>query len=488
MQEKDKKIVGKAYSFDDVSLIPRESAVSPREVDIKTRLTNKIGIQIPFLSAAMDTVTESRMAIALARLGGLGVIHKNLSIEQQVKEVMRVKRSENGMILNPMVLSPDQTLEQALDVMKEYHISGLPVTEGKKLVGILTNRDVRFEDNFDKKVRDLMTYKNLITAPMGTTLEQAKEIFKRYKVEKLMLVDDNYELKGLITIKDLQKVIDYPLSTKDARGRLRVGAAIGTKDAIERATALVGADIDVLVLDSAHGHHKGVLEAVKQVKSNFPDIDLIAGNVATGEATDDLIKAGVDAIKVGIGPGSICTTRVIAGVGVPQLSAIMNCVEKAKKYHIPVIADGGIKQTGDVVKALAGGADTVMMGNVFAGTEESPGEIINYGGKTYKSYRGMGSEEAMQKGSGERYFQTENNGKFVPEGISGRVSFDGKKLTDVVYQFVGGLRAGMGYLGSKTIEELQKDAQFIQITSAGLKESHPHDVQITREAPNYLKK
>lgn len=471
-------------TFDDVLLIPNESEVIPREVDISTYLTRNIKLNIPVLSAAMDTVTEARLAIAIAREGGLGVIHKNMSIEKQTSEVDKVKRSEHGIIVDPIYLSPHNTIREALAIMERYRISGVPITDNGKLVGILTNRDLRFETNFDQPIENVMTKENLITAPVGTTIEEAKAILQKHKIEKLPLVDENFMLKGLITIKDIQKAIQYPNAAKDAKGRLRVGAAIGVgRDTLERAKALVKAGVDVLVVDTAHGHSKGVVETVRKVKELFPDAEIIAGNVATAEATRSLIEAGASAVKVGVGPGSICTTRVVAGIGVPQITAISWCAKEASKYGIPVIADGGIKYSGDITKALAAGANCVMIGNLLAGTEESPGERVIYKGRSFKVYRGMGSIGAMKEGSRDRYFQ-ENAEKLVPEGIEGRVPYKGP-LADTIFQLVGGLKAGMGYCGARNIEELQTKARFIRITNAGLRESHPHDVVITQEAPNY---
>nr|WP_272947406.1 IMP dehydrogenase [Tepidanaerobacter syntrophicus] len=477
------KFSKEGLSFDDVLVIPAKSEILPREVDISTRLTNKIKLNIPIISAGMDTVTEARLAIAIAREGGIGIIHKNMSIEMQATEVDKVKRSEHGVIVDPFYLSPDNVIGDALELMERYKISGVPITEGTKLVGILTNRDLRFEDDPTKKISEVMTKENLVTAPVGTTLEEAMQILKKHKIEKLPLVDENYNLKGLITIKDIEKAIKYPNSAKDKTGRLLVGAAVGvTDDMKERLKALVEAKVDVIVVDTAHGHSKGVLDAVYEIKKMYPDLQLIAGNVATPEATRDLINAGADAVKVGMGPGSICTTRVVAGIGVPQVTAIYDCSQEAAKYGIPIIADGGIKYSGDIVKAIAAGADSVMLGSLFAGTEESPGEIEIYSGRSFKVYRGMGSIGAMEHGSKDRYFQ-EHMKKLVPEGIEGRVPYKGP-LSETVYQLLGGLRAGMGYCGAKNIEELKK-AKFIRITESGLKESHPHDVYITKEAPNY---
>ncbi len=478
------KIIGEGLTFDDVLLVPQRSEVLPKDVDLRTRLTKTITLNIPLASAAMDTVTEARMAIAIAREGGIGIIHKNMSIEQQAEQVDKVKRSEHGVIVDPFYLSPDHSLSDAMALMEKYHISGVPITENGKLVGIITNRDIRFETDFSKKIRDVMTSENLITAPEGTTLEQAKEILRKYKIEKLPIVDEKGMLKGLITIKDIEKAIKYPNSAKDKNGRLLVGAAVGVaRDTMERVEALVAAKVDVITVDTAHGHSVGVINMVKQIKKKYPDLQVIAGNVATAEATRELIEAGADCVKVGIGPGSICTTRVVAGVGVPQITAVMECAEEADKYGIPVIADGGIKYSGDIVKAIAAGASVVMVGNLLAGTEESPGETELYQGRRFKVYRGMGSLGAMAAGSSDRYFQ-EDAKKLVPEGVEGRVPFKGP-LADTVYQLMGGLRAGMGYCGARNIEELRKNAKFIRITNAGLRESHPHDIYITKEAPNY---
>lgn len=449
-----------------------------------TRLTKKIKLNIPLMSAGMDTVTESRMAIAMAREGGIGVIHKNMSIERQAMEVDRVKRSEHGVISDPIYLSPDSPISEALVLMERYRISGVPVTENGKLVGILTNRDLRFEKNFNQQVRNVMTKNNLVTARVGTTLEQAKEILQKYKVEKLPIVDDDYNLRGLITIKDIEKARQYPLSAKDEGGRLLVAAAIGVSaDTMDRLDALVSVKVDAVVIDTAHGHSRGVIDTVYKIKNKYPDLQVIAGNVATAEGTRDLIKAGADAVKVGIGPGSICTTRVVAGAGVPQITAVYDCAREAMKYDIPIIADGGIKYSGDITKAIAAGADVVMLGSLLAGTEESPGDLEIYQGRSYKVYRGMGSLGAMKAGSKDRYFQ-EDQKKLVPEGVEGRVPYRGT-LADTVLQLIGGLRAGMGYCGAATIEDLKKNTRFIRITSAGLRESHPHDVVITKEAPNY---
>lgn len=478
------EVIKEALTFDDVLLVPAKSEVLPKEVDVSTKLTNKIKLNIPLMSAGMDTVTESKMAIAIAREGGIGIIHKNMSIDKQASEVDKVKRSEHGVIVDPFYLSPDHTIRDALELMERYHISGVPITVNGKLVGIITNRDIRFEDDLSKKISEVMTKEGLVTAPVGTTLAEAQKILKKHKIEKLPLVDEDFNLKGLITIKDIEKSIKYPNAAKDSKGRLLAGAAVGvTKDMMERVAALVNAGVDVIVVDTAHGHSKGVIEAVEKIKGAYPDVQLIAGNVATKEAAEDLIKAGADCVKVGIGPGSICTTRVVAGVGVPQLTAIMDCAEAADKYGIPIIADGGIKYSGDIVKALAAGASVVMIGSLFAGTEESPGEMEIYQGRSFKVYRGMGSMGAMASGSKDRYFQ-EDAKKLVPEGVEGRVPFKGP-LSETIYQLIGGLRAGMGYCGAKDLEALRRNARFVKITSAGLKESHPHDIMITKEAPNY---
>ncbi|HTY60730.1 MAG TPA: IMP dehydrogenase [Acidobacteriota bacterium] len=479
--------IREALTFDDVLLEPAKSDILPSEVEIATRLTRNIPLNIPLLSAAMDTVTDSRMAIAMAQQGGLGVIHKNMTIEGQADEVDRVKRSESGMIVNPITMSPDQKIHEAMAVMKRYKISGLPITSNGKLVGILTNRDLRFETRLNIRISELMTKENLITVPVGTTLEEAESILHRHRVEKLPVVDGKYRLKGLITVKDIQKKIAYPNACKDKLGRLRVGAGIGaTGDFLDRAAALIKAGVDVLVIDTAHGHSSRVIEAVKLVKQRFPEIDLIAGNIATEEASSALAKAGVDAIKVGMGPGSICTTRVVSGAGVPQITAIMDCSRVAHKMGIPIIADGGIKFSGDIAKALAAGGDSVMIGSLFAGTDESPGETILYQNRSYKVYRGMGSLEAMKAGSRDRYGQEGSfyEGKLVPEGVEGMVPYKGS-IEIMIPQLTGGLRAGMGYCGCKTIEELQTRSRFLRITSFGLKESHVHDVLVTKEAPNY---
>jgi IMP dehydrogenase len=481
------KILDESLTFDDVSLIPTYSAVLPKDVDVSTQLTRTIRLNIPLVSAAMDTVTESRTAISMAQEGGIGIIHRNLPVEDQALEVDRVKKSESGMILNPITMQPEQKIHEAVEIMKKYRISGVPITKSGKLVGILTNRDLRFEKRLDAQISTVMTKDRLITVPVGTTLEEAKDILHRNRIEKLLVVDDHNHLKGLITIKDIEKIRKYPNSCKDHLGRLRVGAGIGIgKDREARTEALIKAGVDVLVIDSAHGHSKDVLEAVLDTKENFPDCQLIGGNVATKEGALDLIKSGVDAVKIGVGPGSICTTRVIAGVGIPQLSAIMEAMEVSEKYGVPLIADGGIKFSGDITKAMAAGAHSVMIGNLFAGTDESPGDIVLYQGRSYKVYRGMGSLEAMKEGSRDRYFQgeVESEAKLVPEGIEGRVPYRGA-LSDCIQQLIGGLKAGMGYLGAKNIPELQQKARFIRITSSGLRESHVHDVIITKEAPNY---
>ena len=478
------KFVKEGLTFDDVLLIPARSDVLPADVDIRTPLTKTVTLNTPLMTAAMDTVTEAKMAIAIAREGGIGVIHKNMSIEAQADQVDMVKRSENGVIVNPFSLTPDHTVADADALMGKYRISGVPICVDGQLVGIITNRDMRFITDFSRRIGDVMTKDHLVTAPVGTTLEQAKEILSRYRIEKLPLVDGDGMLRGLITIKDIEKSVKYPHSARDAGGRLLCAAAIGaTADVLERAAALVEAQADVLVLDSAHGHSANILKAVEKVKTAFPQVSLIAGNVATAAATEALIAAGADAVKVGIGPGSICTTRVVAGIGVPQITAIYDAACAAAKYGIPVIADGGIKLSGDMVKALAAGANVVMVGSLVAGCEESPGDTELYQGRQFKVYRGMGSLGAMARGSRDRYFQ-ENNKKLVPEGVEGRVPYKGA-LSDTVYQLMGGLRSGMGYCGCRTIAELQEKGQFIRITGAGLKESHPHDIHITKEAPNY---
>ena len=476
-----------SLTFDDVLLLPGYSEVLPVETDLKTRVTRNITMNMPLLSAAMDTVTEADTAISMAREGGVGVIHRNMSIERQAQEVDKVKKSESGMIVDPVTVGPDQKISDVFEVMKRYKISGVPVVEGEQLVGIITNRDLRFETNLNLKVRDVMTSENLITAPEGITLEESKALLHKNRIEKLLVVDDEGRLKGLITIKDIMKLKKYPNACKDSLGRLRVAAAVGVgEEGIARAKALADAGVDMIVVDSAHGHSKKVIETVTEIKKLFPDVDLMAGNIATAQGADALARAGADAIKVGVGPGSICTTRVVAGVGVPQISAIFECAPVGEQYGIPVIADGGIKYSGDVVKALAAGAHAVMIGSLFAGTEESPGETILYQGRSYKTYRGMGSLGAMQEGSRDRYFQdmVDEATKLVPEGIEGRVPYKGP-LSASIFQLLGGLRAGMGYVGCRNLEELRKKARFIRITQAGLRESHVHDVIITKEAPNY---
>ncbi|MBE7705822.1 MAG: IMP dehydrogenase [Cyanobacteria bacterium SIG30] len=478
--------IKQGLTFDDILLIPQESEILPSNVDLSTYLTKNIKLNIPIISAAMDSVTESAMAIAMAREGGIGIIHKNLSIEEQAREVEIVKKSQSGMIAKPICLHPEQSLSEVYEIMHKYSISGLPVTVDDKLVGILTNRDLRFEENLNLKVKDIMTT-NVVTAKEGTTLEKAKELLHKNRIEKLPIVDDNFNLVGLITIKDIQKASQYPNSSKDEKGRLIVGAALGvTNDKLQRLEALINAGVDVVTIDTAHGHSKNVLTAIQEIKSCYPNIQLIAGNIATAEACEALIKAGADAVKVGIGPGSICTTRIVTGIGVPQVTAIEDAVSVAKKYDIPVIADGGIKYSGDMVKALAVGANTVMLGSMLAGVEESPGETILYQGRTYKMYRGMGSIGAMKCGSKDRYFQSDvtNEQKFVPEGIEGKVPYRGT-LAGNIYQMVGGIKSGFGYIGAQNIEELHKRAKFVQISASGLKESHVHDVIITKEAPNY---
>lgn len=479
------KFVKEGLTFDDVLLIPAKSEVLPKNTDISTYLTRKIKLNIPFVSAGMDTVTEARLAIAIAREGGIGIIHKNMSIEKQAMEVDKVKRSEHGVIVDPFYLSPDNIISDAMELMERYKISGVPITDKKgKLVGILTNRDLRFETDFSRPIGDVMTKDKLVTAPVGTSIQEAEEVLKKHKIEKLPLVDEQGYLKGLITIKDIEKTIQYPNSAKDSSGRLLAGAAVGvTPDVMDRVAALVASKVDVIVVDTAHGHSKGVIETVKRIKMTYPDMQVIAGNVATAGATKELIEAGADAVKVGIGPGSICTTRVVTGVGVPQITAVYDCAQEAAKHGVPIIADGGIKYSGDVVKAIAAGANVVMIGSLFAGTEESPGEREIYQGRSYKVYRGMGSLGAMAEGSKDRYFQ-EDAKKLVPEGVEGRVPYKGA-LADTIFQMIGGLRAGMGYCGTRTIDELRKNSQFMRITAAGLKESHPHDIQITKESPNY---
>ena len=474
----------RGLTFDDVLLVPAASDVLPHEVDITTNLTRDIKLNIPMISSGMDTVTESRMAIAMAREGGMGVIHKNMTIEEQAHEVDKVKRSEHGIIVDPIYLSPQNLLSDAEELMRKYAISGVPITVDGKLVGIITNRDMRFENELSKPIGEVMTKENLVTAPVGTSLEEAKAILRRHRIEKLPLVDDNGYLKGLITIKDIEKATKYPNSAKDSSGRLLVGAAVGvSKDLYDRMEALVAAKADVIIVDTAHGHSAGVLRTLKEIKKTFPFMPVIAGNVATAAGTEALIEAGADAVKVGIGPGSICTTRVIAGIGVPQITAVYECAAVGRRYNIPIIADGGIKYSGDIAKAIAAGGNVVMMGNILAGTDESPGETVIYQGRSYKVYRGMGSLGAMKLGSKDRYFQSEAK-KLVPEGIEGRVPYKGM-LADTIFQMVGGLRASMGYCGCHNIQEMINDTQFIQITAAGLKESHPHDVSITVEAPNY---
>ena len=477
-------IIGEGITFDDVLLVPAYSEVTPNMVDLSTNLTKKIKLNIPMMSASMDTVTEHRMAIAMARQGGIGIIHKNMSVEAQAEEVDKVKRSENGVITDPFSLSPEHTLADADELMGKFRISGVPITEGTKLVGIITNRDLKFETDFTKKIKESMTSEGLITAPEGITLEEAKAILAKARKEKLPIVDKDFNLKGLITIKDIEKQIKYPNSAKDDQGRLLCGAGVGiTPNMMERVDALVAAHVDVIVLDSAHGHSINVINGVRAVKEKYPDLQVIAGNVATGEATRALIEAGADAVKIGIGPGSICTTRVVAGIGVPQISAIMDAYEVAKEYNIPIIADGGIKYSGDCTKALAAGANVLMMGSLFAGCDESPGTFELYQGRKYKVYRGMGSIAAMENGSRDRYFQGDAK-KLVPEGVEGRVAYKGT-LEDTVFQLIGGIRAGMGYCGAKTIPELIETGKFVKISAASLKESHPHDIHITKEAPNY---
>ena len=478
------QIIGDGITFDDVLLVPQYSEVTPNMIDLTTHLTKKIQLNIPMMSAGMDTVTEHRMAIAIARQGGIGIIHKNMSIEAQAEEVDKVKRSEYGVITDPFYLSPEHTLEDANALMAKFRISGVPITEGRKLVGIITNRDLKFEEDFSRKIREVMTSKNLVTAKEGVTLAEAKKILAKARVEKLPIVDDDFNLKGLITIKDIEKQIKYPLSAKDEQGRLLCGAAVGiTKNVMDRVTALVNAKVDCIVIDSAHGHSKNIITTLKEIKAAYPDLQVIVGNVATGEATKALIEAGADAVKIGIGPGSICTTRVVAGIGVPQVSAVMDCYAPAKPYGVPIIADGGIKYSGDMTKALAAGASVCMMGSMFAGCDEAPGEFELYQGRKYKVYRGMGSIAAMENGSKDRYFQTEAK-KLVPEGVEGRVAYKGT-VEDTIFQLVGGIRSGMGYCGAKNIKTLQETGKFVKISAASLKESHPHDIQITKEAPNY---
>ena len=481
------KIVKEGLTFDDVLLIPQFSQVLPHQVDLSTKLCDNISLNIPLLSASMDTVTECELAIAMAREGGIGIIHKNMSIEQQAEQVDKVKRSENGVITNPFSLGPDNTLEDANNLMRRFRISGVPVTVEGKLVGIITNRDLRFETDMSKLIGECMTKDNLVTAPVGTTLEDAQKILAERRIEKLPLVDSKFNLKGLITIKDIEKAIKYPNSAKDSGGRLLAGAAVGvTADIMDRVSALVDSKVDIITIDTAHGHSKGVLDCVAKVKAKFPNLPIIAGNIATAEATKALIEHGADVVKVGIGPGSICTTRIIAGIGVPQVTAVMDCAEQADKLGKRIIADGGIKYSGDIVKALGAGASAVMLGSLFAGTEETPGEIEIFQGRSYKVYRGMGSLSAMAAGSKDRYFQT-NAKKLVPEGVEGRVPYRGS-LADVIFQLMGGLRSGMGYCGMENIEKLRHNAQFVKITNAALIESHPHDISITKEAPNYSTK
>ncbi|ANF95142.1 IMP dehydrogenase [Paenibacillus bovis] len=479
------KFAKEGLTFDDVLLVPRKSEVLPKEVSVATTLSKNVKLNVPLISAGMDTVTEAAMAIAMAREGGIGVIHKNMPVEQQAEEVDRVKRSESGVITNPFSLTPDKMVSDAEAVMAKYRISGVPIVdENNTLVGIITNRDLRFIHDFNMKISEVMTSENLVTAPVGTTLQEAEVLLQKHKIEKLPLVDENNILKGLITIKDIEKAIQFPNAAKDAQGRLLVGAAVGvSQDAFARAEALVNAGVDMLVVDSAHGHHINILDAVRKLRSMFPELTIVAGNVATGEATRDLIQAGASVVKVGIGPGSICTTRVIAGIGVPQVTAIYDCATVAREYGVPIIADGGIKYSGEITKALAAGADAVMLGSMFAGTEESPGESEIYQGRRFKVYRGMGSMAAMKQGSKDRYFQDDDK-KLVPEGIEGRVAYKGP-LSDTVHQLIGGLRSGMGYCGTADLSELRNDTQFVRITGAGLRESHPHDIQITKEAPNY---
>ncbi|MBN1956115.1 MAG: IMP dehydrogenase [Anaerolineae bacterium] len=474
-----------ALTFDDVLLVPAESSVIPRDTDVRTRLSRNISLNVPIVSAAMDTVTEARLAIAIARQGGIGILHRNLSIERQAEMVQTVKRSQSGMIVDPITLPPDRPIHAALEMMSRYHISGIPITESDgRLVGILTNRDLRFEEDLDRPIDELMTKDDLVTVPVGTTLETAKEILHRHRIEKLLVVDDNYILCGLITVKDIMKQIQYPAACQDELGRLRVGAAVGTgADLRDRAQALLEAGVDVLAIDAAHGHSRGVMEALERIKAWFPEAEVVAGNVVTGAGTRALVERGVDAVKVGVGPGSICTTRVVVGAGMPQITAISECVAAVEDENIPIIADGGIKYSGDISKAIAAGAHSVMIGSLFAGTEESPGETILYEGRSFKSYRGMGSLGAMKEGVADRYGRSETE-KAVPEGIEGMVPYKGA-LEELIYQLVGGLRSGLGYCGCATIEDLRRDGHFVRITSAGLRESHPHDVVITKEAPNY---
>lgn len=479
------KFSKEGFTFDDVLLVPRKSVVLPKEVDVSTRLSEQVKLNIPLMSAGMDTVTEAPLAIAIAREGGIGIIHKNMSVEQQAEEVDRVKRSESGVITNPFSLRADHLVSDAESVMSKFRISGVPIVdEQNKLIGILTNRDLRFVHDYSIAISEVMTSENLVTAPVGTTLEDAESILQKHKIEKLPLVDDNNVLKGLITIKDIEKAIQFPSAAKDAQGRLLVGAAIGiSKDTFDRAEALVKAGVDLITVDSAHGHHINIIESVRKLRELYPQLTIVAGNVATGDATRELIEAGASVVKVGIGPGSICTTRVIAGIGVPQVTAIYDCAAVAREYNIPIIADGGIKYSGEITKAIAAGASAVMLGSMFAGTEESPGEAEIYQGRRFKAYRGMGSLAAMKQGSKDRYFQDDDK-KLVPEGIEGRVAYKGP-LADTIHQLIGGLRSGMGYCGTASLQELANDTQFIRITGAGLRESHPHDIQITKEAPNY---
>ncbi len=474
-----------ALTFDDVLLVPAESSVLPRDVDVRTRLSRNISLNNPIVSAAMDTVTEARLAIALAREGGIGILHRSMAIEKQAEIVQMVKRAQSGMIVDPITMSADRPIHEALALMSHYHISGVPITDiDGRLVGILTNRDLRFEENLERPIRELMTKENLATVPVGTTLDEAKEILHQHRIEKLLVVDDDYNLQGLITVKDIMKRIQHPNACEDDLGRLRVGAAVGTgSDTQDRAQALVEAGVDVLAIDSAHGHSRGVMEALARLKKQFPDTDVIVGNVVTAEATRALIERGADGVKVGVGPGAICTTRVVTGAGMPQITAITECAAAAEAHDVPIIADGGIKYSGDIAKAIAAGAHSVMIGSLFAGTEESPGEMILYEGRSFKAYRGMGSLGAMKEGTADRYFQATSQ-KLVPEGIEGMVPYKGP-LADMIFQLIGGLRSGMGYCGCRTIEELRRKAGFVRITSAGLQESHPHDVVITKEAPNY---
>jgi len=480
------KIVMEGLTFDDVLLLPAESHVLPKDVDLSTRLSRHIRLNLPIVSAAMDTVTESRLAIAIAREGGIGIIHKNLSATRQAAEVDKVKRSESGMIFDPLILPPNKTIRDALQLMHQYHISGIPIVEGEKLVGILTNRDIRFETNLGLPIHQVMTKDKLVTASLGTTLEEAEKILQKHRIEKLPIIDDQGRIKGLITVKDIQKRKAFPGAAKDDKGRLLVGAAVGvSKDTMKRVEALLASDVDVICVDTAHGHSKGVQNTVRDLRKAFPGLELIGGNVATADGAKALIDAGVDAVKVGIGPGSICTTRVVAGVGVPQLSAVLDCASVCRQVSVPLISDGGVRYSGDIAKALAAGADSIMIGSLFAGVEESPGEMVLLEGRSYKVYRGMGSIGAMTDGSADRYFQDESEpGKFVPEGIEGRVTYKGR-LPDMVFQLTGGIRQAMGYCGVKTINEMQTRTRFVKVTEAGIKESHPHDVTITKEAPNY---